>query len=99
MFKYPKVFQRDNGPEFKKEVTKLPEKHSSDIRRATTKYKDTHTAFVQASHKELVKQLFKLMGAEELQDPENVSKFWVKSLYRIVNNEQKMNNTKLLMID
>ena len=54
-FKYPKVFQRDNGPEFKKEVTKLPEKHSSDIRRATTKYKDTHTAFVQASHKELVK--------------------------------------------
>ena len=55
VFKYPKVFQRDNGPEFKKEVTKLPEKHSSDIRRATTKYKDTHTAFVQASHKELVK--------------------------------------------
>ena len=39
------------------------------------------------------------MGAEELQDPENVSKIWVKSFCRIVNNEQKMNNTKLLMVD
>ena len=41
-----KVFQCDNGSEFKNEVTKLLEKHSVDIRRATTKYKHTHTAFV-----------------------------------------------------
>ena len=46
VFKYPKVFQCDNDSEFKNEVTKLLEKHNVDIRRATTKYKHTHTAFV-----------------------------------------------------
>ena len=35
VFKYPKVFQCDNGTEFKNEVTKLFEKHNADIRRAT----------------------------------------------------------------
>ena len=30
-FKYPKVIQIDNGPEFKGEVTKLFEKHNVDI--------------------------------------------------------------------
>ena len=43
VFKYPKVFQCDNGPEFKGEGIKLLEKHNVDIRRATTKYKHTHT--------------------------------------------------------
>ena len=37
IFKYPKVFQCGNGSEFRKEVTKLLEKHNVDIRRATTK--------------------------------------------------------------
>ena len=37
VFKYPKVFQRDNGSEFKSKVTKLLEKHNVDIRRVTTK--------------------------------------------------------------
>ena len=41
VFKYPKAFQCDNGSEFKNEVKKLVEKHSLDIRRATTKYKHT----------------------------------------------------------
>ena len=48
VFKYPKTFQCDNGSEFKNEVTKLLEKHNVEIRRATTKYKHTHTAFVEA---------------------------------------------------
>ena len=61
VFKYPKVFQCDNGSEFKNEVTKLLEKHNVDIRRATTKYKHTHTAFVEAFNKELAKLLFKPM--------------------------------------
>ena len=30
-FKYPKTFQCDNGSEFKKEVTKLLEKHNFEI--------------------------------------------------------------------
>ena len=95
VFKYPKVFQCDNGPEFKNEVTKLLEKHDVDIRRATTKYKHTHTAFVEDFNKELAKLLFKLMDAQELQDVEKVSTIWVKNLNKIVT---KMSNTKSSMI-
>ena len=95
VFKYPKVFQCDNGSEFKNEVTKLLEKHNVDIRRATTKYKHTHTAFVEAFNKELAKLLFKPMDAQELQDPEKVSAIWVKNLNKIVN---EMNNTVSSMI-
>ena len=63
VFKYPKVFQCDKGAKFKREVTKLLEKHNVDIRRATTKYKHTHTAFVEAFNKELAKLFFKPMDA------------------------------------
>ena len=95
VFKYPKTFQCDNGSEFKNEVTKLLEKHNVDIRRATTKYKDTHTAFVEAFNKELAKLLFKPMDAQELEDPEKVSTICVKNLSKIVN---KTNNTESSMI-
>ena len=73
VFKYLKVFQCDNGSEFKREVTKLLEKYNVDIRRATTKYKHTHTTSVEAFNKELIKLLFKPMDAQELQGPEKVS--------------------------
>ena len=52
-FTYPKIFQCDNGSEFKAEVTKLLEKHKVRIQRAMTKYKHTHTAFVEALNKML----------------------------------------------
>ena len=52
VFKYPKVFQCDNGSEFKSDVTKLLENHNTDLRRATTKYKHTHAAFAEAFNKE-----------------------------------------------
>ena len=96
MFKYPKTFQCDNRSEFKNEVKKLLEKHNVEIRRATTKYKHTHTTFVEAFNKELAKLLFKLMDSQELQDPEKVSTIWVKHLSKTVN---KMNNTVSSMID
>ena len=96
VFKYPKVFQCDNGPEFKDKVTKLLEKHNVDIWRTRTKYKHTYTAFVEAFNKELTKLLFKPVDAQELQDPEKVSTIWVRNLNKIVN---MMNNTKLSMID
>ena len=96
VFKYPKEFQCDNGSEFKNEVTKLLEKHSVEIRGAATKYKHTHTAFVESFNKELEKLFFKFMDAQELQDPEKVSTIWVKNLNKTVN---KMNNTISLMID
>ena len=95
VFKYPKVFQCDNASEFKNEVTKLLEKHSVDIQRATTKYKHTHTAFDEALNRELAKLLFKTMDAQELQNQEKVSTIWVKNLNKIVN---KMNNTVSSMI-
>ena len=76
-------------------MTKLLEKYSVDSRRATTKYKDTHTAFVETFNKELTKLLFQLMDAQELQDPEKVSTIWVKNLNKIVN---EMNNTVSSMI-
>ena len=73
VFKYSKTFQCDNGSEFKNEVTKLLEKYNVEIRRATTRYQHTHTAFLEAFNKELAKLLFKLIDAQELQDPEKVS--------------------------
>ena len=94
-FKYPKVFQCDNGSEFKNEVTKLLEKHNVNIRRATAEYKHTHIAFVEAFKRELTKLLSKLMDAQELQDPEKVSRIWVKNLNKVVN---EMNNTVSSMI-
>ena len=47
-------------------MTKLLEKHNVEIQRATTKYKHTHTAFVEAFNEELAKLLFKPMDAQEL---------------------------------
>ena len=76
-------------------MTKLLEKHNVETRRATTKYKHTYTAFVEAFNKELSKLLFKPMDAQELQDPEKVSTIWVENLNKIVN---KMNNTVSPMI-
>ena len=47
----PRTFQCDNGSEFKGEMTKMLEKHEVKIRRVTTKYAHTHTAFVKALNK------------------------------------------------
>ena len=76
-------------------MTKLFENYNVEIRRATTKYKPTHTTFVEAFNKELAKLLFKPMDAQELQDPEKVSTIWVINLDKTVN---KMDNIVLSMI-
>ena len=57
---YPKIFQCDNDSEFKEEVTKMLEKHEVKIQQVTTKYKHTHTAFVEALNKILAERLFKV---------------------------------------
>ena len=67
---YPKIFQCDNGSKFKGQVTKMLEKHEVKIQQVTTKYKHTHTAFVEALNKILTERLFKLQDAQELNDPE-----------------------------
>ena len=71
------------------------EKHEVRIQRATTKYKHTHTAFVEALNKVLAEQLFKVQDAQELNDPEKVSSAtWVKHLYGLVD---KLNDTETQM--
>ena len=81
---YPKIFQFDNGSEFKVGVTKMLEKHEVKIQRVTTKYKHTQTAFVEALNKIFAERLFKVQDAQELNDPERVSATWVKHLYGLV---------------
>ena len=92
---YPKIFQRDNGSEFKGDVTKMLEKNEVKIQRVTTKYKHTHTAFVEALNKILAERLFKVQDAQELNDPEKVSSRWVKHLYGLVD---ELNDTTTEMI-
>ena len=91
---YPKIFQCDNGSKFKVEVTKMLKKHEVTIRRMTTKYKHTHTAFVEALNKILTEQLFKVQDAQELNDPKKVSLTWVKHPYGLVD---KLNSTETQM--
>ena len=92
---YPKTFQCDNGSEFKADVTKLLEKHDIKIRRVMTKYKHTHTAFVEALNKILAERLFKVQDAQELNHPEKVSAIWVKHLYGLV---EELNDMQTDMI-
>ena len=94
--KYPKIFQCDNGSEFKGDVTKMLEKNEVKIQQVTTKYKHTHTAFVEALNKILAERLFKVQDAQELNDPEKVSATWVKHLYGLVD---ELNGTTTEMIE
>ena len=71
------------------------EKHEVRIQRVTTKYKHTHTAFVEALNKILAEQLFKVQDAQELNDPDKVSATWVKHLYGLVD---KLNDRETQMI-
>ena len=91
---YPKIFQCDNGSEFKAEVTKMLEKHEVTIGCMTTKYKHTHTAFVEVLNKILAGRLFKVQDAQELNDPDKVSATWVRHLYGLVD---ELNDTETQM--
>ena len=70
------------------------EKHEVRIQRATTKYRHTHTAFIEALNKILTEQLFKVQGVQELNDFDKVSATWVKHPYGLVDN---LNDTKTQM--
>ena len=71
------------------------EKQEVKIRRVTTKYAHTHTAFVEALNKILAERLFEVQDAQELNDPEKVSSRWVKRLYGLAD---ELNNTETEMI-
>ena len=90
----PKIFQCDNGSEFKAELTKLLEKHEVRIRRVMTNHKHVDTAFIKALNKMLAEQLFKVQHAQELNDPDKVSATWMKHLYGLVD---RLNDTETQM--
>ena len=71
------------------------EKQEVKIRQVTTKYKHTHTAFVEALNKILTERLFKVQDAQESNDPEKVSSRWVKHFYGLVD---EVNNMETEMI-
>ncbi|XP_057294703.1 KRAB-A domain-containing protein 2-like [Hydractinia symbiolongicarpus] len=62
ILRYPKIFQCDNGSEFKSNVTRLLEDKSVEIKRVTTKYHHTYTAFVESYNKVVAERLFKPHG-------------------------------------
>ena len=64
---YPKIFQCNNGIEFKAEVTKMLGKHEVKIRRVTG-----NTTL----NKILAERLFKVQVAQELNDPDKIS-VWI----------------------
>ena len=82
---YPKIFQCDNGSEFKSDVNKLLEKN-----------KHTHTAFVESLNRVLAENLFKIKDAQDLNDLDKIATTWVKHLYDLVD---RLNDTKTEMID
>ena len=73
------------------------EKHEVKIQRVTTKYKHTHTAFVEALNKILAERLFKVQDAQELNDPECVSATCVKHLYGLVDELNDMDTEMIGM--
>ena len=57
---YPKIFQCNNGSEFKGDVTKMLETNEVKIQQVTTKHKHTHTAFGKALNKILAERLLRI---------------------------------------
>lgn len=79
VFKYPKVFEGDNGSKFKNYVIRWLGKHKVDILRTNKKYKRIDWIFVEAFNKELEKQSLKPMHSQEWQGSKKVSeKTWRK---------------------
>ena len=71
------------------------EKNEVKIRQVMTKYKHTHTAFVEALNEILSERLFNVQDAQELNDPEKVSATWVEHLYGLVD---ELNDTQTEVI-
>ena len=66
------------------------EKHGVKIQHVTTKYKHTHTAFIEALNKIRTERLFRIQEVQELNDPDKVSATSVKHLYGLVDELNDM---------
>ena len=80
---YPKIFQCDNGGEFKGETKRLLESHGTRVRAEVTKYNHSHTAFVESLNRVIAERLFRIQDAQELES-DKTSTTWVKHLYSLV---------------
>ena len=72
------------------QLQNLLTKNKVEIRRATTKYNHSHTAFVENLNLLLATGLFKIMDAQELNQKGKTSTTWVKHVYETID---KFNNT------
>ena len=61
----------------------------------TTKYHHNFTAFIERFNKTLAERLFKAQDAQELQNPTEDSKIWVKYLQKVVT---RLNREKTQML-
>ena len=68
VFNQPKVFQFDNGAEFKRDVKKLIRRHNIGAGRAAAKFKYTYIALVKLFNKQFRKTFFEPMNAQDIQD-------------------------------
>lgn len=89
---YPKFFQCDNGSEINADVDELLKSKGVIFRRAVTKYRRTHTTFVEGLNKIIAVSLFKIMDVQELKGKGKVSHTWVRYLYDLID---KLNNIKV----
>ena len=63
----PKVFQCNNGSEFKAEVSKMLQKYGIRIWCTMTKYKHKHMAFIEALNKLLGEQLSRVQNMQRVE--------------------------------
>ena len=92
--KYPNELHVDNGTEFKAGVLKLMKKHDVKVVSATIKYRHNFTVFIERFNKTLL-ELFKAQDVQELQNPTEDSKIWVKYLQKTVT---RLNSEKTRML-
>ena len=83
---YPKIFQCDNGSEFKADLINFGKAWSSD-----TTFNDKWQIHSRHLNKLLTENLFKVQEARKLNNPEKASLTWVKYLCGLVD---KLNDTK-----
>ena len=94
LLKRSEVFKCDKGNEFRADVLKLFEGHNVNINTIVTKYKHTHTAYVENFNKRLAEKLFMIMDAKEMQTGEDSDK-WVK--HKLSGVVDELNKEKNMM--
>lgn len=78
VFKYPKAFQCEKRSDFKRNVTRFLKKYNAGS--TTTTYKHSHTAFLEAFKKELLKSCLRPWILKIITTLKKYQQFWLTSL-------------------